>query len=160
MTFCSLHVGFRLLNLWGDWFLQAQNRLIFLNLLCECLYLQPPQIYSFSWHFLSWTNQTNKTFWRRYHGVCKYKRKGDDYGAGKERKMSLPSEVWILPFKTCYNQQFLLFYPPNSQSLPQNAQSTLLLPEKHFSSEKYQNDLIAVLFLMHHSTRWYGLLII
>jgi len=51
----SLHVGFGLLKLQGDWFLQAQNRIlqaqnriIFLNLPCECLYLQPPQIYSFS----------------------------------------------------------------------------------------------------------------
>jgi len=43
--------------------------------------------------------------------------------------------------------------PPDSQLLPRNAQSTLLLPESHFSDEKHQKDLIAVLFLMHHNTR-------
>lgn len=36
--------------------------------------------------------------------------------------------------------------PPDSQSLPRSAQSTLLLPENNFSDEKYQKDLIAVLF--------------
>lgn len=50
--------------------------------------------------------------------------------------------------------------PSDSWLLPRNAQSTLLLPENHFSDEKHQKDLIAILFLMRHNTCWCGLLIV
>lgn len=93
-------------------------------------------------------------------GYASIREKGMIMGQARRGKcLYLVKYVYFL-LKHVITNSFFSSSPPDSQSLPQNAQSTLLLPEKHFSSEKYQNDLIAVLFLMHHSTRWYGLLII
>lgn len=80
----------------------------------------------------------------------KYNSKGDDHGAGQERKMSYLVKDGYFLLKLVITIILFSTGPPDNQLLPRNAWSTLLLPENHFSDEKHQNGLIAVLFLMHH----------
>lgn len=88
MIFTSLYVGLWLLNLWGDWFLQEHMQNDFLKS-CVCLYLQPSQICSFSWHCLSQIHQTNKTFWGRKVplGMWVKQQRRYDYWAGRRVKV-------------------------------------------------------------------------
>lgn len=113
----------------GIWTLKLVGRLVststqqdnFLNLLCDCLYLQPPQIYSFSWRFLSQTNRTNKTFWGRYRWICKYNSKGDDHGAGRKRKMSYLVKAGYFLLKLVITNSLFSTGPPIvscSQGMP------------------------------------------
>lgn len=80
----------------------------------------------------------------------KYNSKADDHGVDKERKMSYVVKDGCFLLKLVITIILFSTGPPDNQLLPRNAQSTLLLTENHFSDEKHQNCLIAVLFLMHH----------
>lgn len=117
-------------TLWGDWFLQAKNRIFFFKF-SVCMFVlaaSPDLFFQLTFFFFSQANQTNKTFPRRYHWVCKYNGKRDDHEAVKERKMS----NLVKNLKLVITNSLFSTGPPESQSLPRNAQSLSTVTRKSF----------------------------